>query len=117
MLTHPTFASVSFAPFEPQIGHPREVPYRIRYSPSGVRHCSLANHIEDADLVCASLLTQDKFEALDALIGTQGTLTASQGSCTAILIRCDGTPFEGNVGGGLYLVNASLAWIQVTPWS
>lgn len=116
-LTYPTFDGVSFSPYWLQIHDPDEIPYQVRFSPSGVKHCSLSANTEDYELLASGFISSTLFDSLKAKLGTQGTLTASQGSCTAILVTCEGTPRPASIGGGAYGVDVVLAWIQVTAWA
>lgn len=117
MLTYPTFAGVSFSPCWLQIVDPEETPYAVRWSPSGVKHCSLSNHTEDVILSTSGKIKSTTYESLRALLGTEGTLTATQGSCAAILQSIRRLPGPGNIGGGGYMVDVSINWIKKSDWS
>lgn len=114
--TYPTFDGLSFSPFWLQISDPEDVPYAVRFSPSGVKHCSIANHTSDILLTSSGTLTSAQYETLRGKIGDEGTLTASQGSCTAILTSVRRLPRSGDAGGGAHLVDVSITWIKKTDW-
>lgn len=116
-LTFPTFDGVSFSPYWLQIGDPDSVPYSVRFSPSGVKHCSISNHTDDYQLATSGVISSAKYAQIKAKLGVEGVLTASQGSCTAILVRCEGTPVPGDSGSGGFMYAVSLAWVQVTAWT
>lgn len=116
-LTYPTFDGVAFTPYWLQLRDRQERPYAVRFSPSGVKHCFVSNHTEDDALVASGFMSSTLFASLKAKVGTQGTLTASQGSCTAILVSCERDPRPADIGGGAFGVNAVLVWIKVSDWS
>lgn len=118
-LTHWTFDGTSSSPYgnAMQIEEgPNRIPRAVRQTLGGTLHFAYGATALKYDLGCAGIVSNTIYNALRAKLGTTGTLTATQGSCTAKLTECKGVPVAGDPGSSGHMVLVVLGWCKHTEW-